>query len=320
MTGKNESKLLAITLALLTVYLFWGGTYLGMKVAIESMPPFIMAGVRFLVAGVALYVIGRWKGAPRPELREWRGAGIVGALLLLGGNGVVAWAELRVPSAIASLLIATVPLWILAFNWMWGSKQRPTAGVLAGILFGLAGVAVLVFLPSGADNKGVDPIGILALLFASISWAVGSLYSRSAKLPASPLMSTALQMIVGGILLGIASLFAGDLSTLHVAEISLRSWMAFGYLVVFGSIVAYTAYIWLLQHAEPSLVSTYAFVNPIVAVFLGWLLADEQLTGQSWIAAALIIAAVAIITIFRGKGTSQNQPMPKKEGKLQINE
>jgi drug/metabolite transporter (DMT)-like permease len=313
MTGTKDSKLFAISLALLSVYLFWGGTYLGMKIAIESIPPFIMAGVRFFLAGAVLFLIGRWKGAALPSLSEWRGAGIVGALLLLGGNGIVAWAQLRLPSAIASLLVATVPLWILLFNWIGGSRQKPTTGVIGGMLCGMAGIAVMVIHPGAAGDQGVDLIGILALLVASISWSVGSLYSRSAKLPESPLMSTALQMIIGGILLGITSWFLDDWSQLHEAEITLRSWIALGYLIVFGSIIAYTAYIWLLKHAEPSLVSTYAFVNPIVAVFLGWLLADEHLTVQSWIAAAMIIAAVAIITIFRGPA---KQSAPKEEGKL----
>lgn len=318
MTGKKDSKLVAIMVALLTVYLFWGGTYLGMKIAIESIPPFIMAGVRFTLAGAFLFLLSRLKGAELPSAAEWKGAGIVGALLLLGGNGIVAWAELRLPSAIASLLVATVPLWILVFNWVGGSRQKPSVGVMAGILVGLAGVAVLVVHPGGSESKGVDTIGILALLGASISWSFGSLYSRTAKLPASPLMSTALQMIIGGILLSMASLFLDDWTKLHVTQISLRSWVALGYLILFGSILAYTAYIWLLKNAEPSLVSTYAFVNPIVAVFLGWLLADEQMTTQSWVAAAMIIAAVAIITIFRGKGASQGKPAAREEeGKLQ---
>lgn len=318
MTGKKDSKLVAIMIALLTVYLFWGGTYLGMKIAIESIPPFIMAGVRFTLAGAFLFLLSRLKGAELPSAAEWKGAGIVGALLLLGGNGIVAWAELRLPSAIASLLVATVPLWILVFNWGGGSRQKPSVGVMAGILVGLAGVAVLVVHPGGSESKGVDTIGILALLVASISWSFGSLYSRTAKLPASPLMSTALQMIIGGILLSMASLFLDDWTKLHVTQISLRSWVALGYLILFGSILAYTAYIWLLKNAEPSLVSTYAFVNPIVAVFLGWLLADEQMTTQSWVAAAMIIAAVAIITIFRGKGASQGKPAAREEeGKLQ---
>lgn len=319
MTGKKDSKLFVVTISLLAVYLFWGGTYLGMKIAIESMPPFIMAGARFFLAGLVLFLIGRWKGAELPTVAEWRGAGIIGALLLLGGNGVVAWAQLKVPSAIASLLIATVPLWILVLNWVGGSKQKPTAGVMGGILFGLAGIAVLVVHPGGTANQAMDTIGLLALLLASISWSVGSLYSRKATLPESPVMSTALQMIVGGILLGITSLFLDDWSKLALSQITLRSWIAFGYLVVFGSIVAYTAYIWLLKNAEPSLVSTYAYVNPIVAVFLGWLIGDEQLTTQSLIAAAMIIAAVAIITLFRGKSPQTAQlNVQKEEGELQI--
>lgn len=319
MTGKKDSKLFVVTIALLAVYLFWGGTYLGMKIAIESMPPFIMAGARFFLAGSILFLIGRWKGAALPSAAEWRGAGIVGALLLLGGNGVVAWAQLKVPSAIASLLIATVPLWILVFNWIGGSKQKPTTGVMGGILFGLAGIAVLVVHPERTGNQGIDTIGILALLFASICWAVGSLYSRHAKLPSSPVMATALQMIIGGSLLGIASLFLDDWTKLHISEITLRSWIAFGYLVGFGSIVAYTSYIWLLKNAEPSLVSTYAYVNPIVAVFLGWLIADEQLTSQTLIAAVMIIAAVAIITMFQKKRPGATQTIVRKEkGKLQV--
>ncbi|WJQ82813.1 EamA family transporter [Brevibacillus brevis] len=320
MTGKKDSKLFGVTIALLAVYLFWGGTYLGMKIAIESMPPFIMAGARFFLAGSILFLIGRWKGAELPSVAEWRGAGIVGALLLLGGNGVVAWAQLKVPSAIASLLIATVPLWILVFNWVGGSKKKPTVGVMGGILFGLAGIAVLVVHPESSGNQGIDTVGIFALLFASISWAVGSLYSRNAKLPASPVMATALQMIIGGSLLGITSLFLDDWTKLHLSEITLRSWIAFGYLVGFGSIVAYTAYIWLLKNAEPSLVSTYAYVNPIVAVFLGWLIADEQLTSQTLIAAVMIIAAVAIITMFREKKSpGGTQTIARKEkGKLQV--
>ncbi|MFA4134324.1 MULTISPECIES: EamA family transporter [unclassified Brevibacillus] len=320
MTGKKDSKLFGVTIALLAVYLFWGGTYLGMKIAIESMPPFIMAGARFFLAGSILFLIGRWKGAGLPSAAEWRGAGIVGALLLLGGNGVVAWAQLKVPSAIASLLIATVPLWILVFNWVGGSKKKPTVGVMGGILFGLAGIAVLVVHPESSGNQGIDTVGIFALLFASISWAVGSLYSRNAKLPASPVMATALQMIIGGSLLGITSLFLDDWTKLHLSEITLRSWIAFGYLVGFGSIVAYTAYIWLLKNAEPSLVATYAYVNPIVAVFLGWLIADEQLTSQTLIAAVMIIAAVAIITMFREKKSpGATQTVARKEkGKLQV--
>ncbi len=300
----ENAKLFVIIAALLSVYIFWGGTYLGMKVAIETIPPFIMAGTRFFIAGGILYALARVKGEKRPGVGEWKGAGIVGALLLLGGNGVVAWAEQRVPSSIASLLVATVPLWIIVFNWAGKKRKRPTMGVSTGVLLGFSGIAVLVLRSGGTGNKGIDTIGILALLLASVSWSAGSLYSRSAKLPESPMLSTAMQMLVGGVLLILASFLLGDWSKLHLSEISLRSFIALGYLIVFGSIIGYTAYIWLLKNAEPAWVSTYAFINPIVAVFLGWFLANEQLTANSLIAALIIIVAVIVITVFREKRQS----------------
>jgi len=310
--------------ALLSVYLFWGGTYLGMKVAIESMPPFLMAGVRFLSAGLVLYVISRLSGAKRPDFREWKSAGIVGALLLLGGNGIVAWAEQRVSSSIASLLVAAVPVWMMLFAWFGKNGKRPGAGVIAGIALGLLGIAVLVFQPGeqGGGGNRTDIVGIIALVAASISWAAGSLYSRSAKLPGSPLMSTAAQMLTGGGLLIVFSYFTGDWSRLDISGITLRSYAALGYLIVFGSIIGYTAYIWLLKNAESSLVSTYAFVNPVVAVLLGWLLAGERLTLNTFIAAVIIIAAVVIVTVFRGRtgaGMKQKTRSADKYGSIQQN-
>ncbi|MDF2937033.1 MAG: multidrug transporter [Paenibacillaceae bacterium] len=293
----GSSKLLKVGIALFAVYLFWGGTYLGMKVAIETMPPFLMAGIRFLIAGAVLYVVARMKDRTKPSLTEWRNAGIVGAMLLLGGNGIVAWAEQKVPSSIASLLVAAVPLWMIVFNWM-GSRKKPNPGIILGVILGLVGIFLLVWQSGGGtDTHGFDFIGIAALIVASISWSAGSLFSRTAKLPSSPLLSTALQMIVGGLLLLMFSFVLGDWSKLDVAQISLRSYAALGYLIVFGSIFGYTAYIWLLKNADPALVSTYAFVNPVVAVSLGWFLAGEQLGGHSLAAAIVIVAAVAIITI-----------------------
>lgn len=290
-----------VGVALLSVYVFWGGTYVGMKLAIETMPPFLMAGVRFFTAGVVLYVISRLSGAKRPAGREWRSSAIVGALLLLGGNGLVAWSEQRVSSSIASLIVAAVPVWMMLFGWFGRGGKRPNTGIIAGIVLGLLGIAVLVFQPGKESGTATDMIGIITLLAASLSWAAGSMYSRSAVMPASPLMSTAAQMLTGGTLLMIFSYFTGDWSKLDVPSISLRSYTALGYLIVFGSIVGYTAYIWLLKNADPTLVSTYAFVNPVVAVFLGWLLAGEQLTVNTLAAAVIIIASVVLVTIFRGR-------------------
>ncbi|MEK4060727.1 MULTISPECIES: drug/metabolite exporter YedA [Paenibacillus] len=303
MLQKNGANAMyGVGIALLSVYLFWGGTYVGMKVAIETMPPFLMAGIRFFVAGALLYVISRLSGAKHPAGREWRSSAIVGALLLLGGNGLVAWSEQRVSSSIASLIVAAVPVWMMLFGWFGRSGKRPNPGVIAGIVFGLLGIAVLVFQPGQGDNgTATDLIGIITLLVASLSWAAGSMYSRSARIPDSPLMSTAAQMLTGGALLLVFSFFTGDWSKMDVPAISLRSYAALGYLIVFGSIVGYTAYIWLLKNADPTLVSTYAFVNPVVAVLLGWLLAGEQITVNTLTAAVIIIAAVILVTVFRGR-------------------
>ncbi|MBW4082759.1 EamA family transporter [Paenibacillus sp. S150] len=291
-----------VGIALLSVYLFWGGTYAGMKVAIETMPPFLMAGVRFFTAGAVLYVISRLSGAKRPAGHQWRSSAIVGALLLLGGNGLVAWSEQRVSSSIASLIVAAVPVWMMLFSWFGRGGKRPNTGVIAGIILGLLGIAVLVFQPGrGESGTAADLIGIITLLAASLSWAAGSMYSRSARMPDSPLMSTAAQMLTGGVLLIAFSYFTGDWSKLDVPGISLRSYAALGYLVIFGSIIGYTAYIWLLKNADSSLVSTYAFVNPVVAVFLGWAMVGEKLTVNTLLAAVIIIAAVVLVTIFRGK-------------------
>ncbi|MNO15825.1 putative inner membrane transporter YedA [compost metagenome] len=302
-------------MALLSVYLFWGGTYVGMKVAIETMPPFLMAGIRFFVAGAVLYIISRLSGAKRPAGREWRSSAIVGALLLLGGNGLVAWSEQRVSSSIASLIVAAVPVWMMLFGWLGRNGKRPNTGIIGGIVLGLLGIAVLVFQPGQGDNGSTTGlIGIITLLVASMSWAAGSMYSRSAVMPASPLMSTAAQMLTGGVLLLVFSFFTGDWSKLDVPAISLRSYAALGYLIVFGSIIGYTGYIWLLKNADAALVSTYAFVNPVVAVFLGWLLAGEQLSVNTLTAAVIIIAAVVLVTIFRSRAV----PVREEQGTGQV--
>ncbi|WNS47080.1 EamA family transporter [Paenibacillus sp. MMS20-IR301] len=289
-------------IALLSVYLFWGGTYAGMKIAIETMPPFLMAGVRFFAAGAVLYILSRLSGAKRPARREWRSSAIVGALLLLGGNGLVAWSEQRVSSSIASLIVAAVPVWMMLMSWFGRGGKRPSAGIIAGVVLGLVGIAVLVFQPGHTGGGGATHLpAIITLLLASVSWAAGSMYSRNAVMPESPLMSTAAQMLTGGALLLVFSYFTGDWSKLDVTVISVRSYMALGYLIVFGSIVGYTAYIWLLKNADAALVSTYAFVNPVVAVLLGWLLVGEQLTVNTLTAAVIIVAAVVLVTIFRSR-------------------
>lgn len=295
-TKKNGKPTVALALA--AVYFFWGGTYLAMKIAIESMPPFLMAGVRFSVAGWALYLAKRAGGAARPTLGEWKNAAIVGALMMLFTNGLIVWAEQQVPSAIASVLVATVPLWIALIGYIT-KQQKANAGSLVGIALGLCGIAVLVWSPKGSSWQSADFWGIPALIFSSVAWSVGSVFSRKAKLPAVPLLSTGAQMIVGGALLLLLAAACGEFKDFHPAQVTLRSWLALGYLVVCGSLLGYTSYIWLMKNAEPSLVSTYAFVNPVVAVFLGWLVADETFGANAVAAAAIIVVAVAIMTLSR---------------------
>ena len=297
-------KALAIVLAMGCVYVFWGATFLGMKIAIETMPPFLMAGIRFLTAGGILYAFRRIRGDERPALCQWRDAGVVGALLFLGGNGLVVWAEQTVPSSIASLLVATAPLWMAAIGGLTGTS-RPGVGGWAGLVVGFSGIAILVLGSKASTAGAIDPLGIAALLLGALFWAGGSLYSRKARQPGSPILWTAMQMISGGALLLILSVATGDLQRFDPALLSARSFAALAYLVFGGSIVGFTAYIWLLKYAETTLVSTYAFVNPVIAVLLGWLVLGERIEGSALLAAAVIIAAVGIITLARPKPVRQ---------------
>ena len=300
--GSMVSKEVMIIVALITVYILWGSTYLGMKIAVATIPPFLMAGVRFLIAGGILYIIGRVKGGKRPTMAQWRETAIVGALLLFSGNGVVAWAEQRVSSGIASLLVATVPLWMILFLWLGKDKRKPTGGTLLGMLLGLVGISLLVIAPGKTEGiGGGDLIGMGALLLAAFSWAAGSMYAKGAEMPDSPIMATGMEMLAGGVLLTLFSMLLGDWANLEVALISRRSLIALGYLIVFGSILGFSAYIWLLRNADTTLVSTYAFVNPIVAVGLGWLIEKEPLTVDTLVAAGFIVLSVGLITLCRPK-------------------
>lgn len=281
------------------MYVLWGSTYLAIRFAIQTLPPFMMAAARFLIAGGLLYAWTRWRGAPRPTLPQWRGATVVGGLLLMCGNGAVVWSEQRVPTGLAALLVATVPLWMVLLDGAGRGWRRPPTQVLLGVGFGLTGVALLVGPGHFAGSDGIDPIGAAALLVGSAFWASGSLYSRRATLPESRLLGTAMQMIGGGCCLLVLGTLLGEWSQLDLAHASARSLLALGYLVVFGSLVGFTAYIWLLRVSTPALVSTYAYVNPVVAVLLGWAFAGEPITARTLLAAAVIVAAVMLITTHR---------------------
>ncbi len=293
-----------IAIAFAAVYVVWGSTYLAIRFAVQTIPPFLMAGVRFVIAGALLYTWVRLRGAPRPTRSQWRATAIVGALLLLGGNGGVVWAEQHVPSGITALLVATVPLWMVLFEWFRPGGSRPRLAVIGGVVLGLAGMALLVQPGSPAGGGAADPVGAAVLIAASVSWAWGSLWSRQADLPAVPLLATAMEMMAGGVLLLATGALTGELGRLAPRAISLPSAASLGYLVIFGSLVGFTAYTWLLRVASPAAVSTYAYVNPVVAVVLGWAIASEPITPRTLSAAAVIIGAVALITAGRARPAS----------------
>jgi len=288
----------AIVVAFAIVYVVWGSTYLAIRFAIETLPPFLMASARFLVAGSVLYVWARLaRGAARPGRAQWGAAAIVGVLMLVGGNGGVVWAELRIPSGVTALLGGIVPFWIVLYDWLKRGGARPTAQVAFGVLLGLAGLLWLMGPGSLADGERIDLLGAGAVVISSLTWATGSIYQRHAPMPASPWLFTAMQMLAGGVGLLIVGAMLGELPQINVASFSLRSVLGFLYLVVFGSIVAFSAFVWLLRASTPARVSTHTYVNPVVAVLLGWALADEPLTPRMLVAAAVIIGGVALITL-----------------------
>ncbi|HKD12027.1 MAG TPA: drug/metabolite exporter YedA [Thermoanaerobaculia bacterium] len=289
-----------ILLAFAAVYVLWGSTYLAIRFGVETVPPFFLAGARHLTAGLLLYLWMRLRGAARPEAVHWRSAAIVGGLMLFGGNGLVTWAEKRVPSGLAALIVASVPIWMAALEG-FERRRRPGTAVIVGLLLGLAGIALLVAPGKFGGNGRVDPLGAAALLLASLCWSAGSLYSRRAKLPSSILTAIAMEMIAGGVWLFSAGLISGEARALHLAAISTKSALSLGYLVIFGSLIGFTAYVWLLKVVSPARVSTYAYVNPIVAVILGSLLAGEAITLRIAIAALVIVSAVALIITARSK-------------------
>lgn len=282
-----------VATAFAAVYSIWGGTYLAIRFAVETLPPFLMAATRFLVAGGVLYPWARARGAPKPERVHWRTASIVGALLLLGGNGCVVWAEQWVPSGSAALLIATEPMWIVLLSWRGRRSRAPGLPVLIGVLTGFAGVGVLVGGDLGVG--GVDPLGAAILVTGSFLWATGSLYSPHGPKPRSHLLYAAMQMVAGGALLLVAGIAIGEPARLLDGDVTLRSILSLGYLILFGSLVAYLAYSWLLQVTAPVRVATYAFVNPVVAVFVGWAFAGEVIGWRTFVAAAMIVGSVGLI-------------------------
>jgi drug/metabolite transporter (DMT)-like permease len=306
-SGKASTLAPGVVPALLVVYFVWGSTYLAIRVAIETLPGFTMAGTRFLVAGALLLGWGLWRGG---ALGTWRQLGTtvgIGALLLLGGNGGVVWAQYRIHSGAAALLVAVEPVWVALLAPVVTGALRPGWRTFSGLAFGIAGVAALVVDPAGIDPSRVDPLGALAVVLAALSWALGSLWTVRADLPASRAVATGQQMLAGGVLLALAGASTGEWTRIDPAGFSAASLAAFGYLVVFGSIVAFSAYGFLLRTAPPNVVATYAFVNPMVAVLLGWMVVGEPLGWRVAGAAALILGALALIFRENRRGGRRRQ-------------
>lgn len=296
----TSSNRLMLLICMGLVYLIWGSTYFAISIVVKTMPPLLSAGVRFLIAGIILYTTMRLFKTPRPTLRQWGSAGLVGALLLAGGNGTVMYVEQQVPSGLTALLVALVPLWTVLINGVIPGGKRPSLRVSAGVILGFGGVALLA-LRGGGSGAGLNPIAFL-LIGSTFLWAAGSIFGSRANLPASPLMSTAVEMLVGGVVVTIGGFALGEGGAIHLNAISWQSEVGLVYLILIGSLVAYSAYSWLIQNAAPALVSTYAYVNPVIALLLGSVGAvfggvNERLTSVAIIAAAIIIAAVVLITL-----------------------
>src|SRR5437868_2226111 len=296
MPPTRSASSVAIWTALGTVYLIWGPTYLAIAIAVQTLPPLLSAGLRFSVAGLILLGVIAVRSRLRVDGRQILGATTVGLLLLVGGNGFVVLAERTVPSGLAALIIASVPLWIVVFRRIAGDRIHPSTFI--GVAVGFAGVAFLV-VPRGSGGSA-DAGGLLLLLVASVSWALGTFLAPRLRMPADALLSTGIQQLAGGIILLALGAAMGELGGLAPSAWSANSLLALGYLIVFGSLVAFTAYSWLLQHAPVSLVSTYAYVNPVVAVFLGAFILAEPVTPSIAIGAAIIVAAVAFIITREG--------------------
>lgn len=304
MIKRSSGNLAKLITALVLVYIIWGSTYLAIKFAIETMPSFLMAGTRFVVAGSFIYLLSFFsKGYTRPRVSHWRSSLILGFLLLGVGNGAVVVGQHYISSSLTALLLATIPLWMVMIGWAFMGTGRPGTRAALGLGMGFFGVALLVMGQNGNGSgdgySGVYGIGFM--MAAAIGWSVGSLYGANAPTVPSTLQGAGMQMLCGGALMLLFGTITGEWATFDIAAISFNSWLALGYLIVFGAVVAFTAYSWLMTNTTPAIMSTYAYVNPMIAVLLGWLIAGEEMNAVMLAGTAIVVGSVVLITSNKGR-------------------
>lgn len=290
-SDQKTASCLRLALAFAAIYLIWGSTYLAIRYAVEAIPPLLMMGLRHFTAGAILYAWLRWRGTPPPLRSHWKTAMIAGAIFFLGAHGSLAWAEERVPSGLAALLNATLPLWIVLLTWWQGERRVLSRPVLTGLILGFVGVVVLIGPASLRASSGLFYAGVV--LAGAFLWALGTIYTQGRHLPESAALSAAMQMLAGGVALFAASLLMGE--RVHITQLTVKSVLSLGYLIVFGSLIAFSAFTWLHQVAPAARISTFAYVNPVVAVFLGWFLAGEAIGVRTIVATAIILSGVALV-------------------------
>lgn len=294
-----------VLLAFSIIYFVWGSTFLAIRVGVREVPPFLLAGMRFVAAGLAMYLWMRAKGTSSPSAREWRGASLLAILFFVFDYGLVFWAETRVPSGVTAVMMALIPAFMALSEIFIMKTQRLTAQLALALVTGLGGVGVLVNRSASLGDPAIDPAGAIALLVATVSWSVASALARKVPLPASKAMSSGVQMLAGGVLLTIAAAVLGEFRGFHLEAVSAKAWLALLYLIVAGSIVAFTAYVWLIHHESPTKVGTYAYVNPVVAVLLGYFFGGESLSARTIVGTLLVLISVVVITT--GKKKTQGQ-------------
>lgn len=279
----------------LAVYLLWGSTYLAIRVGIQSFPPLLLGAARYVILGLPLYLFCRARGATRPTRTEWRDCAISGLLLFCTGNGLLCLAETRVPTGIAALLVATVSFWMVLADWLCPGGTRPSPRVCFGLVLGFAGLALLVGPAHLGGSRRVDPLGAGMLVTSALSWALGSVYAKHRGFPGSPLLTNAMQSLAGGLGLVGAGFLFGETRNFHPTAVTLPSWLALTYLMLFGSLAGFSAYLYILRHSTAAHVGTYAFVNPVVALLLGWLFLGEEITLRTLLATAVVLTAVVVV-------------------------